>query len=189
MRRLLGVLFTLIAIGFSVPVVAATKAGVTMADTVTVGGKTLRLNGMGLREATAFKVDVYVAGLYVEKPSRDPQQLIQSEQRKLLVLRFVRDVDREDIVKAWNDGFRNNATVPLAQLRSRIDQLNSWMPDFKDGQNLTFVYSPGEGVIVDVDGERKGVIEGDDFAQSLFSIWLGSKPPGSALKNGLLGKG
>ena len=45
---------------------AATKAGVTMPDSVTVETKTLSLNGLGLREATIFDVDGYVAGLYVE---------------------------------------------------------------------------------------------------------------------------
>jgi hypothetical protein len=36
---------------------------------ITVAGKTLTLNGMGLREATILNIDVYVAGLYVEHPS------------------------------------------------------------------------------------------------------------------------
>jgi len=38
-------------------------AGVKMPDTVTVEGKTLKLNGMGLRKKVMFKV--YVAGLYL----------------------------------------------------------------------------------------------------------------------------
>ncbi len=46
---------------------AAELAGVRMSDQVTVDGRTLSLNGLGLREATAFKVDVYVAGLYLEQ--------------------------------------------------------------------------------------------------------------------------
>jgi hypothetical protein len=103
------------------------------------------------------------------------------------VLRFVRDVDRDDIVKAWSDGFKNNATVPVARLKPLIDRLNSWMPEFDDGDTLTFSYVPGQGVEVTVNGVRKGSIQGTDFARSLFSIWLGAKPPTKALKNGLLG--
>ncbi len=45
---------------------AGEVAGVKMSDTVTVEGKTLKLNGMGLRTKVMFKV--YVAGLYLEKP-------------------------------------------------------------------------------------------------------------------------
>ena len=48
-------------------VLAGEVAGVKMADTVSVEGKTLKLNGMGLRKKVVFKV--YVAGLYLETPS------------------------------------------------------------------------------------------------------------------------
>lgn len=167
---------------------AGSKAGVTMRDSYTVAGKQLKLNGMGLREATLFKVDVYVAGLYVEHPSSDPAKLIAANEVKMLVLRFVRDVGRKDIVKAWSDGFKNNATVKLSVIQADIERLNSWMPGFSDGQTLVFTYVPGAGVSVDIDNVRKGVIKGEDFARSLFAIWLGPKPPTGALKKGLLGK-
>lgn len=169
------------------PAAAASKAGVTMPDQIQVMDKQLHLNGMGLREATWLKVDVYVAGLYLERASSDPAQVINSDQVKRLELRFVRDVDREDVSKAWRDGFKSNAIVPREQIQSRISRLESWMEDFSDGETLAFTYVPGRGVIVDVGKTRKGVIEGDDFARSLFAIWLGSKPPTTALKKGLLG--
>lgn len=167
---------------------ARNKAGVTMRDSYTLAGKQLKLNGMGLREATMFKIDVYVAGLYVEHPSSDPATLIAANEVKMLVIRFVRDVGRKDIVKAWSDGFKNNATVNLAAIQADIARLNSWMPGFSDGQTLVFTYVPGVGVSVDIDNVRKGVIQGEDFARSLFAIWLGPKPPTGALKKGLLGK-
>lgn len=166
---------------------AGRRAGVTMADTVTVGGTQLHLNGMGLREATWLKVDVYVAGLYVERVSSDPAKLLASDQTKLLVLRFKRDVGHDDIAKAWSEGFRNNPTVPYAQLKRSIDQLNAWMPSFKEGDTLAFLYIPGKGVAVDINNQRKGIIAGDDFARALYSIWLGPNPPGGDLKRGLLG--
>jgi len=166
---------------------ARKKSGVKMPDTVVVDNKQLVLNGMGLREASFLKVNVYVAGLYVERPSSDPAELLAANESKRLVLRFVRDVDRKDIVKAWTEGFKNNATVPLAQIKPRTDRLNAWMPAFNEGDTLAFTYVPGKGVAVDINGTRKGIIEGDDFARSLYSIWLGPKPPTSALKRGLLG--
>ena len=177
----------LVIAALATPAAAGTKAGVTMPDQVTVGDKTLVLNGMGLREATLLKVDVYVAGLYVEQPSSNPAQLVGARQVKQLSLRFVRDVGHDDIVKAWREGFRNNATVPVAQLQPLIDQLDAWMPSFHTGDTLTFTFLPGAGVAVDINGARKGVLQGDDFARSLLSIWLGPTPPGSGLKRGLLG--
>lgn len=168
---------------------AGKKAGVTMPDTTTLAGKQLVLNGMGLREATVLGIDVYVAGLYLETKSTDPAGIITSDQNKLLVLRFVRDVDRSDIVKAWSEGFKNNATTPLAQIQPGIDQLVGWMPKFKNGDTLMFGIVPGKGVEVNINGTRKGVIEGDEFAHALVGIWLGPKPPTKDLKQGLIGKG
>jgi hypothetical protein len=164
------------------------RAGVTMPDTIQIGDKRLVLNGMGLREATFLKIDVYVAGLYLEQASSNPTEIITSNQTKRLVLRFVRDVDRDDIVKAWREGFAGNATVKLATIKPLIDRLNAWMVGFDDGDTLTFTYRPGEGLAVDVGTTRKGILKSDDFARSLFAIWLGPKPPTSALKRGLLGK-
>jgi hypothetical protein len=169
---------------------AGKLAGVSMPETVTVAGKRLTLNGMGLREATVFDVDVYVAGLYVEQPSSEPAALLAPDQPKMLVLKFVRDVDRDDMVDAWNKGFQKNATTSLDTLRPMIQQLNGWMPgELEDGDSLAFTYVPGEGVTVSHNGVRKGIIANAEFARSLFSVWLGPKPPGKALKRGLLGGG
>ena len=166
---------------------AGKKAGVTMPDSIRVSDKVLTLNGMGLREATWLNIDVYVGGLYLEHVSSDPASIIASNQTKRLVLQFVRDVDRKDIVKAWNEGFANNATVKVATIQTMIDRLDGWMGDCPDGSTLTFTYEPGKGVAVDIGSTRKGVINNDDFARSLFAIWLGAKPPTKALRNGLLG--
>jgi hypothetical protein len=170
------------------PTFAGKLAGVTLPDTVEVSGKKLVLNGMGLREATMFKVNVYVAGLYLENVSSNPGSIVSSDQTKMIVLKFVRDVDRKDIVEAWNKGFKGNATVKLASIQPQIDRLNSWMSDLDDGDTLVFTYLPGSGVVVEINGQRKGVIDNADFARSLFSIWLGPNPPGSGLKRGMLGR-
>jgi hypothetical protein len=41
---------------------------------------------------------------------------------------------------------------------------------------------------LEIKGKEMGVIEGKEFAQALFAIWLGPEPPTAALKKGLLGK-
>ena len=188
MRLVQYALISAVVAGFAGSASADSKAGVTMPDSVKLADKQLVLNGMGLREATIFKVDVYVAGLYLEAVSSDPAAIIASPGAKMLVLRFVRDVGRKDILKAWNEGFKNNATVKLTAIQPLIDQLNSWMGDFDDGSTLIFTYVPGTGVEVLVNKTRKGVLNNDDFARSLFAIWLGPKPPTGDLKRGLLGK-
>jgi Chalcone isomerase-like len=40
---------------------------------------------------------------------------------------------------------------------------------------------------VQAGAKKLGVFEGKDYADAVFSIWLGSKPPPDDLKKGMLG--
>jgi hypothetical protein len=165
----------------------AEREGVSLPDRTTVDGRPLVLNGTGVRKATFLKVKVYVAGLYLERPTTDARAILDGNQPKQMEMVFVHKVGRKDIVKAWEEGFSKNAAANLPALRSRITKLNSWMSDFHEGQKLTFTHVPGQGVRVAVDGAERGEIPGDDFARALFSVWLGPAPPNESLKKGLLG--
>jgi hypothetical protein len=161
--------------------------GVTFPEQVQLDGGTLTLNGLGLRQATILKVNVYVAALYVAKVSTDPHALLGSNTPKKLILHFVHNVSDDDLKKGWEEGFEHNAKAQLAALKERIEQLKVWMADMQSGQRLTFVHKPGAGLQVDVHGTVKGTIPGDDFATAFLSIWLGPHPPNPNLKSGLLG--
>jgi hypothetical protein len=112
--------------------------------------------------------------------SREPNgRRVGSNTPKRLVLHFVRDVGAADLNKAWDEGFEANAKAQLPALKQRVETLKRWM--------ATFTHKPGGGTQVNVGGAAKGTIEGDDFARSFLSIWLGTKPPNAGLKAGLLG--
>jgi hypothetical protein len=162
-------------------------AGIAFPEELRSEGVALKLNGLGLREATMFKVDVYVAALYVTQTSRDAGAILSSNTPKELILHFVRDVEGADVNKGWQEGFEKNAEGALAALRERIEAFKALMPDMKTGQRLRSVHKPGAGVQADIDNAVKGTIRGDDFAKALFSIWLGSHPPNPGLTAGLLG--
>ena len=160
---------------------------VSFPDQTVVDGSPLALNGLGLRQATVLRVNVYVAALYVTKPSADPGAILAAPPPKQLILHFVREVGRPDLNKAWDEGFEANAKGQVAALKDRIEKLKTLMSDMKSGEQLSFTHKPGKGVAVDVGGAPKGMIEGDDFANALLSIWLGPNPPNAGLKAGLLG--
>ncbi len=162
-----------------------TLKGVSMPVTMRLDGKTLELNGMGLRTKIIFKV--YVAGLYLEKLSKDGMAIAASEQDKRIELVFLRAVSGEDVAEAIAEGFADNAGDSLADLMDRIARLEEIIPDVKKGDRLVFVYRPGTGIEVTADGRPAGSIEGKDFADVLFKVWVGDKPADKALKNGLLG--
>jgi Chalcone isomerase-like len=149
-RRLFLFAFALLAIAPSV--LARELAGVKMAERSEVAGKSLVLNGMGVRKATFLNVKVYVAGLYLETKSADAVFVVSSLQVKRLVLQFVREVKRDQIIEAWEEGFKKNGGKDLAPLRARIQNLDSWMTAFRAGDTLTFSYVPGSGVKVEVRG-------------------------------------
>ena len=161
--------------------------GVNFPDQVQVDGSNLTLNGLGLRLATMLKVKVYVAALYVPKTSTDANAILGANAPAELVLHFVRDVGAGDMRKAWDEGFEKTAKDQLPAFKDRIATLNGWMADMKTGQRMTFVFKPGTGVQVDVNGAVKGTIKGDDFAKAFLAIWLGPEPPNAEIKSGLLG--
>lgn len=163
--------------------------GVAFPEQIQSAGSTLELNGLGLRQATFLKVDVYVAGLYVPQTSGDADAILSSSMPKTLILHFVRGVDGSELSAAWDEGFEKNAKAELPALEARIERFKGLMTDMASGQRLQLAYTPGTGVRVEVDGAVKGTIEGDDFAHALFAIWLGPHPPNAGLKSGLLGGG
>jgi hypothetical protein len=186
MKRVLVQTFLVLALGTPTAQGRECK-GANFADQVQVEGSTLTLNGLGLRQATAFKVNVYVAALYVAKTSADPKALLGGNTPSELILQFVRNVGADDLRKSWSEGFEKNARDQLPALKERIAMLNGWMADVKTGERLTFIHKPGAGLQVDVNGSVKGTVKGDDFAKAFLSIWLGADPPNPEIKTGLLG--
>jgi hypothetical protein len=183
------VLMTLLAAAALAAGIAEGKEckGVNFPDQVQVEGSSLTLNGLGLRQATAFKVNVYVAALYVAKTSSDPNALLGANSTSELILQFVRNVGADDLRKGWNEGFEKNAKDQLPALKERIAMLNGWMADVKTGDRLTFLRNPATGLEVNVNGAAKGTIKGDDFSKAFLSIWLGADPPNPEIKAGMLG--
>ena len=165
-------------------VMAAELGGVTLADTLKAGDKTLKLNGLGLRKKSVVKV--YVGGLYLESPSKDAAAIVASDQAKAIQLHFLRNLTKAQLAEAFQEGFDANAKDKAAQ-KAAFDKMLALVPDVKEGSTLTFSYVPGKGTTLQVGAKELGVFEGKGFADAVFSIWLGSKPPSDDLKKGMLG--
>ncbi len=166
---------------------AAECAGVQFPDSDKVGSTDLVLNGMGIRKATMFNVEVYVAGLYLPQKSTDGQKIAAANQPWKLVLQFVHDVDASDIKDAFEDGFEKAAGDKFDSMKAQIADLESRMVDFNEGHTLSYAYDPATGTIVDVNGSTGAAIEGADFAAALLTISIGPNPPNEELRDGLLG--
>jgi len=159
-------------------------AGVTMPEKVSISGKQLRLNGMGVGTKAFLKV--YVIALYLETPTSDPRTAIKANEVKRIVLTMLRDVSREKFVQAVERDMMHNPGVPIAALRGRLDLLESVLPALKRGNVLDFTHLPVRGTLVRGQG-REITIPGKDFADALFSIWLSGQSSNPALRHQLLG--
>lgn len=168
------------------PAFAGEVAGISMPESITVEGQTLALNGMGLRKKLFFKV--YVAGLYLQNKSGNASQVISSDQIKRVDMVMMRDLGRGKITEAVEAGFEKNNSAQMPALKKRLDRFNAGIRDLKDGDHLTITYVPETGTILEGQGNEKLVIEGKDFGDALFSVWLGDYPVDENLKNGMLGK-
>lgn len=165
---------------------AATLEGVNFPDQATVGDKTLMLNGLGLRTATVLKVKVYVIGLYLEEKSSDPDAIIESKQNKRLAMQFVHDVSADKLRSGWDEGFKDNYK-DIDSIKGEIAKFNATMQDVKEGDSIELDFS-GDAVDIMVKGAKADTVDSSAFQQALLGIWLGPKPPGDALKEGLLGR-
>jgi len=163
---------------------AGSLAGVTLPDSAELGGKTVQLNGMGLREK--FYIDVYVGGLYLEHKTHDGSAAIAADEPKRIVMSFIyKEVTREQILETFNEGFGAVATGPL---KADVEKMEGWVPAaVKSGETMGFDYVPGTGTTFLVNGKAKGTIAGADFMKAVWGIYLGPKPPTANLKSGLLG--
>jgi len=174
------------AVVLALPAAAKELAGVQFPETATVEGKALKLNGVGLRKKVVFKV--YAAALYVENTSPNAQQIIESEQVKRVRMSMLRDLDKKTITEAIVEGFKKNAGDKLPALQQRLDTFTAAIPDLTKGDELVLTYVPTKGTTIESKAGQKISVEGKDFSDALFSVWLGKSPVDESLKDGMLGK-
>ncbi len=184
MRRLAALLVVCV---LAIPTAwAGELADVKMADEVTVGDATLQLNGLGLRKKMWVKV--YVAGLYLESPTKDAAEAAGAAGTKRVVMHFLTDkATKNKMDAAWVEGFEANSPSTYASMADRVKKFADLFGDMKVGDVIELTMVPGGGTTAALNGETKGVIDGDDFAAGLLKVWLGDHPPSDELKAGMLG--
>lgn len=163
-------------------------AGQRIPEHVSEDGRTLLLNGAGLR--TKFVVKVYIAALYVTARSSDAAALITSAEPRRMRLQLLRDVDSKSLNDALQDGLRDNTPKEeLAALKAPADRLSQLMAEIgtaKAGDVVDLDFD-ARGVTLTDNGKPRGRIDSPEFARALLRVWLGDKPAQASLKKSLLG--
>ncbi|MGH9522503.1 MAG: chalcone isomerase family protein [Terriglobales bacterium] len=164
----------------------AELAGINLPDTAQTGTTKLVLNGLGLRKK--YMVKVYVAGLYIERKSSDPRTILRNDAPKRVVMQFVRDVSKQQLTDAFEESFRDNTPQAAKTVRPDIDRFLGALEPVHNGDQIVFTYIPGQGTTFALNGHEKLAIATPLFAEVLWSVWLGPKPPSADLQKGMLGQ-
>ncbi len=147
--------------------------------------KNMVLLGTALKKFLTFRVvtvDLYIAKGY-------QSQEVLSDIPKRLEVNYHVNIPKVELDRATIKGIKQNYTQEqLTALMPQIDQINSYYPDIKSGDQIAVTYVPGAGSEVELNGQVKGVVPGDDFAKAFFSIWIGENPVDKQAKLKLLGQ-
>ncbi|HUF17064.1 MAG TPA: chalcone isomerase family protein, partial [Thermoanaerobaculia bacterium] len=114
-------------------------------------------------------------------------ELISSNQVKQVRMVMMRDLKKGQIAEAIEEGFEKNNQAQMPALRQRLTQFIAQLPDLESGETLVITYIPGRGTTVSSTSGGRMTVAGKDFADAMFSVWLGESPVDNRLKNGLLG--
>ena len=158
-------------------------------DKVTLAGTNteLQLNGVGMR--TKFFFDIYVGALYTKSAAETRDEVQAQEGPKRVLMHFIHDeVEAEKLADGWTDGFEENQTEEqFKKLSERLKKFNAMFTTVHAGDVILLDYIQGKGTTVNIRGEQKGVIEGEDFYSALLDVWLGEEPADDDLKEAMLG--
>jgi hypothetical protein len=155
--------------------------GVDMPETLQAGDYTLILNGVGIRVVMMI-IKPYVGGLYLMEAEKDPTTIMKADEPMAIRLHMIDDATRSLMLSKLYDGMRNSVTSvggSFDSLKQRFDAFKELLPEpkFEKGNIFEFKYLPGKGLQVYRNNQFKGTIEGLDFKEAFFGIWLNKDKP------------
>lgn len=191
----------------SFPVAARTDAGVApevkqvsippqmtvntpFAEKTQVGGRTVALNGAGIRYKAVFQV--YRAALYTEKPVQQYADLGGGTEAKRIHLVMLREVNANELGGMFVRGIQENidkaSATRLMPAMLRMSALFNEYKKLEAGDSITLDWVPGKGTVVSVRGvPATEAIPEVQFYHALAGIWLGATPADWKLRDAMLG--
>ncbi len=167
---------------------ALTIEGVNVPATATVSGKTLQLNGAGVRtvKLAFIPIKAYVASFYSPAPLRSAQDVYSSSGPLQFNFTFLRGASQSQVTDAWNAQFKASVTQPYSGLADDQAKFVAMFGPLGQGDVET-VEIDGNATRVLENGKVKGSVEGKEFQRAFLSMWFGSDPVLPSLKSDLLG--
>ena len=166
---------------------ASVAAVEKMPAQVQYGGKTIVLNGVGVRKK--FFMSMYLAGLYLTAKSKDADAIMKADEPMSIRLAITSSlISPAKMKSATLQGFQVGTGGNIAPIKAEIDQmLNSFDKGVGPGDVYELTNVPGSGVHVIRNGKLVETIRSAAFKQALFGIWLSNTPVHTGLRAQLLG--
>jgi len=174
MRRALTAAIIALATG---PAAAAVEeSGATFEERAELGGEPLVLAGTGVAKYRVV-FTVYAAALYVPEGTA-PDRVLAADTPRRLEIEYFYEIEPGDITRAANTVLeRQLGDAAMAAIETRLERFQSWFRKVEEGDRYRMDYLPGEGTTLSFNGEPVGTVEGADFAEAYFGIWLGPEDP------------
>lgn len=156
----------------------------TFSSNVEVSGDNLDLRGEG--NFKWFFFDLYDAALYL--PSDVESSNVLGSTPKKLILRYNRDVPSEKIVEAGNELLKKNCLpAEFDAILTDLERINLAYESPKKGDTYALSFHPKRNsTILYFNNVEVAEIEGEEFANLYFRIWLGQHPVSERLRDELL---
>ena len=174
----------LVATGVLVSSMAwASSSVLGFSESKNLSGMVFTLQGVGKK--SVFFMDAFEVGYYQEqeKAALDPLDNVA----KHLEVRYFVDIPGQKLfsynLSVMEDNYSKEELLAVAD---EIRALKEYYIDLKDGDSYKLTYIPGIGTRFEHNGNLKGVIQGERFAEILFSVWLGEKPFDRKIKEQIL---
>ncbi len=170
---------------------AADIGGVKVEDTATVAGKTLVLNGGGMRQI--FVVKVYAAALYLSEKKTSAADVQALTTPKRVALHIQREVNSEEFGQLFITSMNKNSSkeekAKVINQTVKFGEMFASLPPVKKGDIVTLDWVPGSGTVSTLNGKQIGETLPDiAFYNAVLRIWIGENPVQSDVKRGLLGE-
>lgn len=185
-RRLGRALAALLSLAAAPAAPARELAGHEIPETAEVGGRTLLLNGAGIRQKFLFRI--YVCALYLEERSGEAAAVLAVDRAWQVTMHFTRNISHHQVLDAFTEAFEKNSPGRTRELHDDLERLHAVLEDLRQGQDLSIAYLPGAGTTLRAPSGASATVPGKTFADAMLRTWLGERPSDEELKARLLGR-
>jgi len=163
--------------------------GVKVPGKLQVSGKSLTLQGAGVRQVTflGFPVKVYVGAFYASQQVTSLDNAVSAPKPMQFDFTFLRSVGQSDVTKSWNAQFAASNTYTYPGFEQDLAKFVAAFGPLNNGDVESVRLLDGETQVFDK-GQLKATIPGQNFQKAFLSLWFGSKPVTPELKNLFMGQ-